>query len=137
MDYLKTFILAVMVVFMNVSCSLKPDSKEQENKVLVKSDKVELYYFHYTRRCATCNEVERISKEALNEYYGDKVNFMDYNLDETDGEAKGKSLNVSGQTLMIVAGEKHINITTEAFMNARSNPGKLKALIKEKIDQLL
>ena len=46
-------------------------------------------------------------------------------------------LGVSGQTLLIVSGETRINITNEGFMNARSNPEKLKQIMKEKIDPLL
>lgn len=98
---------------------------------------VEVYYFHMTRRCLTCQAVEKVTKEALNEYYGNKVPFAGYNLEEEVGEAKGKDLEVSGQTLVIVSGDSKINITNEAFMYARSNPDKLKEIIKEKVDALL
>ena len=46
-------------------------------------------------------------------------------------------LGVSGQTLLIVSGDTRINITNEGFLNARSDPGKLKQIMKEKIDPLL
>ena len=46
-------------------------------------------------------------------------------------------MDVSGQTLLIVSGDTKINITNEGFMNAHSNPEKLKQIIKEKIDLLL
>ena len=136
MKSIKLLLLAFLAIGMNISCSAQTNKDNKENSVS-KADKVKVYYFHYTRRCATCNAVESVSKEAIAELYGDKVTFDDFNLDEKEGETKGKELEVSGQTLLIVAGDTKINITNEGFMNARSNPDKLKAVIKEKIDPLL
>ncbi|MGM0505502.1 MAG: nitrophenyl compound nitroreductase subunit ArsF family protein, partial [Bacteroidota bacterium] len=95
-----------------------------------------VFYFHYTRRCATCNAVEDVAKEAIEEFYGDDVLFVSYNLDEADGKEKAEETGISGQTLIIVSGENKMNITNEGFMNARTNPEKLKQIIKEKIDSL-
>lgn len=121
MKSIKVLLLTVLAIGMNISCSAqaKKDNKETSAS---KADKVEIYYFHYTRRCATCNAVESVSKDAIAELYGDKVTFSGYNLDEEAGETKGKELEVSGQTLLILAGDTKINITNEGFMNARSNP---------------
>lgn len=135
MKTLKVLFFALVALGMNISCSAQTN-KNEETKVS-KADKVEVYYFHFTRRCMTCQAVENVSKEAVAELYGDKVSFADYNLDEETGKAKGNELEVSGQTLLIIAGETKINITNEGFMNARSNPDKLKQIIKEKIDPLL
>ena len=136
MKTIKVLLLIVLTIGMNISCSAQT-KKDDESSNASGQDKVEVYYFHFTHRCATCNAVESVSKDAVSELYGDKVTFSGYNLDEEDGEAKGKELEVSGQTLLIVAGNIKINITNEGFMNARSNPDKLKAIIKEKIDPLL
>jgi len=136
MKYLKLIVLAFVAIVINISCD-NETKKENKESVVAKSEKVEVYYFHYTRRCETCNAVESVSKEAVEEYYGEKVAFADFNLDEEAGEAKGKELDVAGQTLLIVSGSKIINITNEGFLNAVSNPQKLKSLIKEKIDPLL
>ena len=136
MKNLKVLLLAFLTIGMNLSCSTQT-KQDQKSETTTNADNVEVYYFHYSRRCATCMAVESVSKEAVAELYGDKVSFADYNLDEADGEAKGKDLEVSGQTLLIVSGNDKINITNEGFMNARSNPEKLKAIIKEKIDPLL
>lgn len=126
----------VLAIVVNISCSGQT-KKDDKSIKLSNTDKVEVYYFHYSRRCATCNAVETVSKEAINEIYGDKVTFAGYNLDEEIGEAKGKELEVSGQTLLIVAGDSKINITNEGFLYARSNPEKLKTIIKEKVDGLI
>ena len=136
MKITKLFLFIAVVLSMNISCSAQSENKNKSQN-LSNADKVEVYYFHFTRRCATCNAVESVSKEAVAELYGDKVNFTGYNLDEEAGQTKGKELQVSGQTLLIISGDTKIDITNEGFMNARSNPDKLKAIIKEKIDPLL
>lgn len=136
MKVVKLLFVTVVALSMNISCSAQTEKNEKLTTVPAIHN-VEVYYFHYTRRCATCNAVENVSKEAIAELYGDKVSFTGYNLDEETGKIKGKELEISGQALLIVSGNTKINITNEGFMNARSNPEKLKAIIKEKIDPLL
>jgi hypothetical protein len=136
MKSVKYLFISLMALSMNISCSAQTD-KKNDNTRISNTGKVEVYYFHYTRRCITCQSVENVSKEVIAELYGDKVVFSDFNLEEEKGKQKGKQLGVSGQTLLIVSGDTKINITNEGFMNARSNPDKLKQIIKEKIDPLL
>lgn len=136
MRTINLILIIVLALGLNTSCSAQ-SAKENNTETVSKADQVAVYYFHFTHRCATCRAVEDVSKEAVKELYGDKVTFAGYNLDEENGEAKGKELKVRGQTLLIVSGDTRIDLTDEGFMNARSNPDKLKALIKEKIDPLL
>lgn len=135
MKTIKVFLFAVLAFSMNISCSAQSDKNDEATKV-AKADKVEVYYFHYTRRCYTCQKVENITKNAVAELYGDNVTFAGYDLSNPAGTTKGKEIGVSGQTFVIVGGDNKINITNEGFMNAR-NPEKLKAIIKDKIDPLL
>ena len=136
MKTVKIFLITLFFIGINVTGSAQTKS-EDNSATKLDTKKVEVFYFHYTHRCATCNAVESVSKEAVTELYGDKVSFADFNLDEEAGQTKGEELEVSGQTLLIVSGDTKINITNEGFMNARSNPEKLKAVIKEKIDELI
>ena len=136
MKTLQVLFFALMTLSMNISCSAQANKKNETTNI-EKNDKVNVYYFHYTRRCATCNAVESVSKNAIADLYGNQVVFSEYNLDDAAGKAKSRELEVSGQTLLIVADDTKINITNEGFMNARSNPDKLKAIIKEKVDPLL
>ena len=104
--------------------------------------KVEVYYFHFTRRCMTCNNVEKVSKEAVEQQYAEKVkageiSFKSVNLDEKEGEAIGAKLKVEGQTLLIVSGDKRVDLTDKGFLYANDSPGKLKAEIKKAIDTML
>ncbi|MDA3894071.1 MAG: nitrophenyl compound nitroreductase subunit ArsF family protein [Salinivirgaceae bacterium] len=120
--------------FNNLQRSLvNPDSS------LLKNERTELavYYFHNTRRCATCNAVEAVTIEALKEYYGEKVKFSSLNLEEESTEELAKSMKISGQTLIIIYGDKQFDLTNEAFMYARNSPEKLKQKLKATIDPFL
>lgn len=136
MKTLKILFLAILAFSMNTSC-YSQSSKNEDKSTTVSNDNVEVYYFHTSRRCATCQAVESVSKEAIAEIYGEKVSFTPYNLDDTKGKEKGAEVGVSGQTLLIVSGDTKINITNEGFMYARANPDKLKEIIKTNIDPLL
>jgi len=136
MKTIKILFLTILAFSMNISCSSQ-SNKSEDNSTTVSVDNVEVYYFHTSRRCATCKAIESVSKEAVAELYGEKVSFTSYNLDETEGKEKGEEVGVSGQTLLIVSGDTKTNITNEGFMHARSNPEKLKEIIKTNIDPLL
>ena len=136
MNSLRFFIVFFSVLIVNPSCKAQLD-KDKNRTTVASSAPVEVFYFHFTRRCITCQTVEAQSKQSILELYGDKVSFNAYNLDEPDGETKGKELGVSGQTLLIVSGDTKIDLTSEGFMYARSNPEKLREILKCKIDPLL
>ncbi|MCF8233698.1 MAG: nitrophenyl compound nitroreductase subunit ArsF family protein [Bacteroidales bacterium] len=135
MKTVKIISLLFVLAGMNFSCAGQSD--QNQNTRVKKADDVQVYYFHNERRCATCKAVESESKEAVEELYGDKVTFYAYNLEETEGEQKAEELGVSGQTLLIVGGDTRVDLTNEAFMNARNNPEKLKQILKEKIDPMI
>ena len=99
--------------------------------------KIEAYYFHNATRCTTCKTVEAEAKADLKELYGDKVTFQALNLEEKSTDAIAKKLKVSGQTLLVVKGDKQVNLTNEGFLYAVTDPDKFKAKIKEKVDPLV
>ena len=95
-----------------------------------------LVYFHFTKRCATCNAIESISREEAGKF-NEKVGFASYNLEEPEGEEMGKKLKADGQSLILVYGENQIDLTEDAFLNALSDPEKLKQIINEKVKSVL
>jgi hypothetical protein len=104
--------------------------------------KVEVYYFHFTRRCMTCNNVEKVSKEAVDKLYPEQVKkgeitYKSVNLDEKEGEAIGAKLKIEGQALIVVSGDKRVDLTDKGFMYANNSPEKLKAEIRKAIDGML
>ena len=134
MKQIKILFMAVITMVMTVSCSGQTKNNATKDKA---NSKVEVMYFHYSSRCSTCRAVEQVSKDAVEDLFKGKILFSAYNMDESAGEIKADKLGVSGQTLLIVSGNKKINLTNEAFMNVNSNPDKLKQIIKTKIDPLL
>lgn len=97
---------------------------------------VEVYYFHGTHRCTTCNTVEKVAVEALKQYYGDQITLQSINREEEKNSALVKKFQIAGQTLLVVKGDKKIDITTTAFMNAERSPQRLKTKLKETIDKM-
>jgi hypothetical protein len=136
MKRLNFLIVMIMALGMNSSCSAQSEKKDQHQQLSEAKD-VEVFYFHYTRRCETCQAVEMETNKAIVELYGEQVHFAGLNLDEPEGTKKAKELGVNGQTLLIVSGDTKINITNEGFLYARSNPDKLKQIISDKITPLL
>jgi len=135
MKIIRLFLALTLLPGMFLSC--KAQKEEKNTQDVVQKASVEVYYFHYTRRCPTCIAVEEETKKAVAELYGGKVSFASYDLDEAEGQKKGEAVGVSGQTLVIVNGKNKIDLTNEGFMYAKTNPEELKKILKEKIDPLL
>ncbi|WP_010664149.1 nitrophenyl compound nitroreductase subunit ArsF family protein [Marinilabilia salmonicolor] len=139
---LSTFSVFMLLAIVSVaaqccnSSAQKSDNNESESVATTEASDVEVYYFHATRRCATCQAVEDVTKEVLAEKYGEDVSFKSINREEEKDHPLIKKHNVSGQTLLIIKGDMVENLTNYAFMNARTNPEKLKSKIEETIESL-
>ncbi len=138
---MKTIKLFILMITLAGVASCNAQSSTKKEIASSSSDKVEVYYFHFSSRCVTCKTVEAEAKKDIESLYpeqvkSDKISFQAVNLDESSSKELAEKLGISGQTLLIVKGDKKLNITNEAFMNARSNPYKLKEIIKEKIGNI-
>jgi len=140
MKILRSLLLIIFVAASLFACNAQTAENQKTESVL--SEDVQVYYFHNTKRCATCNAVENETIVALELFYEDKmkagtIDFTSLNLEEDEGKTMAQTLLVSGQTLLIVKGETKVNLTNEGFMNARTNPTKFHEIIKTQIDKLL
>ena len=140
MKVLKPSLLFLCIAMMHFSC--KTQANENQTSESVASNDVQVYYFHNTKRCATCNAVENETKVALEMFYKDQMTdgtmeFTSLNLEDDQGKEMAQSLRISGQTLLITKGDTHVNLTNEGFMNARTNPSKFHEILKTQIDKLL
>lgn len=140
MKLLKPTILMVLAAITMIACNTQ--SKEKPESTAVLSQDVQVFYFHNTKRCATCNAVENETLAALEMFYKENMEagtmaFISLNLEEEKGAEMARSLKVSGQTLLVVKGEKQLNLTNDGFMNARTNPIKFHEILKTEIDNLL
>jgi hypothetical protein len=133
-------IFQLIVTFSVFACNA-PGSQDQISSVS-DTDELQVYYFHFTKRCATCNAVENEAKLAIEMFYADQLKegniaFISLNLEEDDGKKMADQLKVSGQTLLLVKGDQMVNLTNEGFMNARTKPDKYHEILKSNIDKLL
>lgn len=120
-------------------CKGKTDKKECVDKECSSADvekaEVVVYYFHATRRCATCEAVESVTKKTINAKYKSKVVFVSVNREKQKEMAK--KYKVSGQTLLLTKGKKVVNLTNDAFMYARNSPEKYEKKLEAQLEKLL
>jgi hypothetical protein len=142
---MKKILNILMMAFFAIQAFALQVSKEVKNdgvSFAPEGEKIEAYYFHYTRRCATCEAVESETKNALDEYFPEKmkdgtITFLSVNIEEEGNEAFAEKMGVSGQTLLFISGEQKTDLTTAAFMYAKTKPETLKKEIKKTIEELL
>ena len=139
----KLISLSVVMLFVMSFFSVNSLAADKKTKTAVsKAAKVEVYYFHFTRRCVTCNAVENVTKEAIAEMYpqqlkAGKITFTGVNLDDAGSKAITEKCKAEGQALLVISGGKRIDLTDKGFMYAKNNPEKLKTEVKKAIDDLL
>ncbi|HKK82561.1 MAG TPA: nitrophenyl compound nitroreductase subunit ArsF family protein [Prolixibacteraceae bacterium] len=97
---------------------------------------IKAYYFHFTRRCATCKAVEQVTIDALKKFYGKSIVLESVNLDDDANNELAEKIGIDGQTLLLVKGDEKIDITSEGFLYARTKPEKLEEIIKEEVNSL-
>ena len=140
MKILKSLLLIMFVAGSLFACNAQTAENQKSGNAL--SQDVQVYYFHNTARCVTCQAVENETKIALEMFYADNMRtgimrFTSLNIQEEEGKTMAQKLHVSGQTLLIVKGETMVNLTNEGFMNARTNPSKFHEILKTQVDKLL
>ena len=135
-------VLSILFLVISIFTVSGVAAEKKAQATVKKSAKVEVYYFHFTRRCVTCQAVETETKAAIAALYPVQakkglITFKAVNLDEKTSEALAKKCNAEGQALLIISGNKRFDLTDTGFMYAKSSPGKLKAELKKTIDVLL
>jgi hypothetical protein len=106
--------------------------------------KVEVYYFHATMRCPTCLAVEEQTRKTLDENFAadlkaGTIQLKVLNLEEKENKALTEKFEVGWSSLILYVpeGNKSVNLTEDAFANARSNPDVFRKELQEKIKELL
>ena len=123
------------------SCNTNTSKASGGSSAIETGKNITVYYFHFTRRCMTCNNVEKVSKEAVETQFATQVKngeitFKSVNLDEKEGEAIGAKYKIEGQTLIVISGDKRVDLTDKGFLYANDSPEKLKAEIKKAVEGL-
>ncbi len=115
---------------------------DEDSRQVIKPTPTEVYYFHLTRRCVTCQTVEEVSEQTVKELFPEAVksgllSFKSVNVEDKANKALMKKLRISGQSLLIVNGSERIDITDKGFMYAVNDPNKLKAEIKSHLEKFI
>jgi len=131
--------LVLLLALTLTACNAQ--APDDAKPAMADQNELHVYYFHYTKRCATCNAVENETRAALEMYYGDQIRdgeiaFASLNLEKEEGKEKAEQLKVAGQALVLVKGEQLVNLTNEGFMNARTNSAKFHDILKTQIEKM-
>jgi hypothetical protein len=140
---MRSFQIFIAVILLSGTVSLCQAQTENNGKEqsVADTDKIEVYYFHNTRRCETCKAVEAVTRKTLEENFAQQmkagdITFQSLNIEDEENEPLARKLHVSGQALLFVKDGEKKDLTNEAFMFARSNPDKLKTKIVTTIEKL-
>lgn len=142
----KIALSAVMLLtFSGLMPEIPPSAGAANNRVekqVAQPAKVEVYYFHFTRRCTTCKAVETESKSAITSLYPTQlkegmITYKSVNLDDKSSAALAKRCKVEGQALLVLSERKRVDLTEQGFMFAVDKPARLKAELKKAIDPML
>jgi hypothetical protein len=134
-------LLAAILLLILASVACKHQGTKKEVAQNLNPSNVNVYYFHFTRRCTTCLAIEENARKAVEALYAVEIKTGDYsfqaiNLDDAGSKEIANKLGVGGQTLLVVRGDKKVDITDKGFMNAH-DPGKMKEEIKSAVDKVL
>ena len=134
-------ILILVLLFGTALYTHAQNEKVDAEEASVDKQKIEVYYFHNTRRCATCEAVESVTINTLEEKYPEQLksgilSFQSLNIEDDKNEPLARKLNVSGQTLLFVKDGKKKDLTNDAFMYARTKPEKFQEKIIKTVDNL-
>ena len=104
------------------------------DKVIEEKGKTKVYYFHNTRRCMTCNAIEKVTKSTLENSFSEELRegeivFESFNAEEKANKSLCKKLGVTGSALIVIKGDKKTDLTSKGFMYAVNQPKKLEEAI--------
>jgi len=110
------------------------------------SKKLDVIYFHATRRCATCMAIEQNTKKALETYFPSQlksgtIKMLVINIDEEKNQAMAEKYEATGSALFLTlvshGKELKTDMSDDAFSFARSNPEKFMSKLRDKINELM
>jgi hypothetical protein len=132
-----TFLLILLLISGGIASIAQETDKSAQPKV-------EVYYFHATMRCPTCLAVEEQTRKALDENFAEEikagtVKLTVVNLEEKENKALTEKFEIGWSSLILYvpSSDKSLNLTEDAFANARSHPDDFRKELQEKIKELL
>lgn len=121
-----------------------PENQQENKKEVTKVDKIEVIDFHGSRRCYSCQTIEKYTKETLEEFFQPElrdgiITFQSINVEEEQNKAIVEKYQARGSSLFInpiVDGEDNIAEDIQVW-RLLANERNFKQYLKTKIDNLL
>lgn len=131
-----TMLMALMLI-MEAGAVMAQSGKKKDKE----EETVEAIYFHRTRRCGWCVNLQNNSRAAIEELYAEelkngKVKYVTANIQEPEGARLAKKYNITNVSFVIVSGDESTNLT-QAGLAGRNNPDSFKNAIREAVDKYL
>lgn len=135
-----------MTLFALISCGNTQKNNTQNATKTDPKEYVEVLYFHGKQRCITCNAIEKLTKETIDQDFAQqlkegKVIFKIIDISTEEGEKIADKYEVTWSSLYINkwkdGKETKNNMTDFGFSNAKSSPETFKAGVKKQMDELL
>jgi hypothetical protein len=141
---MKTFfvLLFSMLLFPGISACGQSQAEEQQNRAVSESSNaVEVYYFHFTRRCVSCVNVQKATEKVLKDHYREELEngsivYHEVNLSEPGSMKIAEKLGVGRQALLVTSGNEKYDLTMQGFMLASRDYDQFKATLDEAIKKV-
>lgn len=149
---MKTRILiTITALFLFVSCTPNKTKEESTNlnapnQVEPSTEKLHVYYFYGSHRCATCNAVETNLKQVMTDHFTENikegellVSYVNWE-DEANKKLVEKHQIYSSSLLLVKknnGNEEVIDFTEYAFANARKQPEQFRKTLQDSIQNIL
>jgi hypothetical protein len=126
-----TSVLAMLLLLFVSYNSNGQTPKKETQKTEVST--VQVIQFHSEHRCMTCNLIEKLTREVLQNHKN--IPFSLVNVDDKKNEKMAEQFEATGTALFLYnpkTGKKK-DLTDFAFMNAKSNSKKFKEGLEKEI----
>ncbi|MEG1621906.1 MAG: nitrophenyl compound nitroreductase subunit ArsF family protein [Alistipes sp.] len=136
-------ILSILVAIVGLSgCGSGQNSAVQSVATPHAKDVVEVLYFHGKQRCKTCNAIETLTKEVVENHFADQLKkgeiiFQIIDISTPQGEKMADQYEVTWSSLILDRGGETVNLTKMGFSYAKGQPALFKAKLTESITQIL
>lgn len=133
--HLTMFMALMLILEAGAVMAQSRKKKDKEEKA------VEAIYFHRTRRCGWCVNLQNSSKAAVEELYAEElknggVRYITANIQQPEGAELARKYNVTSVAFVVASGDESTNLTQAGLMGRR-DPEIFKKAIKDTVDKYL
>ncbi len=139
-------VVHVFLFSCNHSTTKDTVANKADSTTVLNSTQIQVYYFHLTNRCATCNSIEANVKSVLETDFASEmqqgvISFESLNIQEKQNWEIAESYQTANASLFITRntekGKQTSDLTSQAFMMSLQKPEEFKKIIRDTIQSLL